>query len=69
MRENKTQTNYFKVIWSRHYQQNRQQLIHIDSLRLNQLLHYMAAEARDAWAITEEREGKKDMRTEQETDW
>lgn len=59
MRENKTQTNYFKVIRSRYYQQNRQQLIHIDSLRLNQLLHYVAAEARDAWAITEERGGER----------
>lgn len=58
-RENKTQTNYFKVIRSRHYQQNRQQLIHIDSLRLNQLLHYVAAEARDAWEITEERGGER----------
>lgn len=59
MRENKTQTNYFRVIRSRHYQQNRQQLIHIDSLRLNQLLHYVAAEARDAWEITEERGGER----------
>lgn len=60
MRENKTQTNYFKVIPSRHYQQNRQQLLHIDSLRLDQLLHYMAGEARDAWAITEERGEERD---------
>lgn len=65
MWENKTQINYFKVIWSRHYQQNRQQLLHVDSLRLNQLFHYMTVEARDAWA----ERGKKEMRKERERDW
>lgn len=60
MWENKTQTNYLKVIWSRHYQQNRQQLLHVDSLRLNQLLHYVTVEARDAWAVIKERGEERD---------